>query len=123
MPDTSNLNPQKIARWKVIAAGLRANPEWISSFAGLLEDLEQMIDEAERLQIQQKGVLAQLRLLNRRRSELAGAGEELRIRLTALVQAEHGFKNDKLIEFGVKPRRRARPRKEEQPEPTTLTAS
>jgi hypothetical protein len=118
MPEISTLNPQKIARWKVIAAGIRAHLASLPLFTGRLEEMERVIDEAEQLQIRQKALMAELQFLNRQRGELAVTGEDLRTRLAAMIQAEHGFKNQKLIEFGVKPRRRPRPRKEETEQPT-----
>jgi hypothetical protein len=113
MPSNASLTPKKIESWKVIAVGFKPQIELLPLFADRHAELEQVIEEAETLQIRQKALKAELQLLNRRRGELATTGEDLRARLAALVQAEHGFANQKLIEFGVKPRRRSRAKKEE----------
>jgi hypothetical protein len=57
---------------------------------------------------------ADLQEVNRQRAELAKQGDETRNRLAASLQAEHGFKSERLLEFGIKPRRfRGRIKKKE----------
>jgi len=106
MPNNASLNPAKIDRWKLIAGKIKPNLDSMPIFTERHTELEETISEAETLQVRQKELMAELQDLNRRRSELALAGEELRLRLSALLQAEYGFKSKKLIEFGVKPRQR-----------------
>ena len=106
MPNNTSLTPTKIDRWKLIAGKTKPKFDSMPSFAERHAEMEETIGEAEVLQIRQKELMAQLQDVNRRRSELAVLGEELRLRLAALLQAEHGFKSKKLIEFGVKPRQR-----------------
>ena len=114
---TTNLTGDRIETWKVIHATvepeLGASPH-LKERHGRLGEL---IVEGEDLQVRQKTLLSELRSLNRRRREVAGEGEELRSRLAAALQFEHGFRNEKLIGYGVKPRQPRRRRKAGEPQP------
>jgi len=115
---TENLTGEKIATWRVIhttvEAELGASPH-LTERHGRLGGL---IVEGEDLQVRQKVLLAELRGLNRKRREVALEGEELKSRLAAALQFEHGFRNEKLISYGVKPRQtRRRSRKTGEPQP------
>lgn len=115
---TDSLTAEKIEFWKVLHKGI--GPELVQQpvITAKHADFGTIIEEADLLQLQQKNLLASLRDINQRRREIAVAGEELRLRLAAVLQAEFGFKSEKLIGFGVKPRRRVRRSRkaEEQPE-------
>lgn len=66
---------------------------------------------------QQETVTASLRETTRLRDEAVERVNELRNRLAAGLQAHFGPKSEKLIEFGVSPRKkRARRRKGEEPQ-------
>lgn len=121
MPNNASLTPAKIDRWKLIAGKIKPNLDSMPSFTERHAEMEETISEAEVLQVRQKELMAQLQDVNRRRNELAMAGEELRLRLAALLQAEHGFKSKKLIEFGIKPRQRRSSKKLEETAPTLTT--
>jgi hypothetical protein len=114
---TTNLTGERIATWRVIhtsvEAEIGANPHLVERHGRL----GALIVESEELQVRQKGLLSELRSLNRKRREVALEGEELRGRLAAALQFEHGFRNEKLISYGVKPRQsRRRSRKAGEPE-------
>lgn len=114
---TTNLTGEKIATWKVIHTSVEAELETKPHLSERHGRLGEIIGESEQLQVQQKSLIAQLRSVNRRRREIAAEGEDLRNRLAAALKFEHGFTHEKLISFGVKPRRTRRSRKaEEQPE-------
>jgi hypothetical protein len=118
MPTLSSLTSEKIGNWKLITTAFRPHLEKLAPFAGQHSGLENLTVEAESLQVRQKALRAELQDLNRRRAEVAKTGEELRTRLAAVLQAELGFTSEKLIEFGVKPRRpRVRSRKAAEPQP------
>ena len=114
---TTNLTGEKIATWKVIHTSVEAEIGTNPHLSERHGRLGQIIEESEQLQVQQKSLIAELRSVNRRRREIAAEGEDLRNRLAAALKFEHGFTDEKLISFGVKPRRTRRSRKaEEQPE-------
>lgn len=117
---STNLTAEKIAGWRVIHAAvepeLPANPH-LTERHGILGG---MIVEGDDLQLRQKALISELRGLNRRRRDLAVEGEELRSRLAAALKFEHGFGNEKLIGYGIKPRRTVRRRKTEEEPPPEL---
>ena len=115
---STSLTAEKIEGWKVIHTAvepeLTTNPHLVERH-GILGG---MIVEGEDLQVRQKALISELRIINRRRREIAVEGEDLRNRLAAALKFEHGFGNEKLIGYGIKPRRTVRRRKtEEEPPP------
>jgi chromosome segregation ATPase len=113
------LTAAKIASWKLIAVKVKPFLETMPAFTDRHAEMERVITESEDLEIRQKQLKAELQELNHRRGELATQGEDLRARLAALIQAEHGFQSKLLIEFGVKPRqRRSRAKKLPGEQPT-----
>ncbi|HYN22972.1 MAG TPA: hypothetical protein VE078_18575 [Thermoanaerobaculia bacterium] len=107
---SDSLTGAKIANWKVAHAAVASRLEELPKLADRHAELGGVIHEAESSQVERKSLESALRVLNRRRRELAVTGEDLRMRLAAVLQSELGFKNEKLITFGVKPRLRARRR-------------
>jgi len=105
---STSLTGEKIANWQVTCDAIESE---LTNFPEVQEhhaDLIGFIEEGEALQVQQRGLMAQLRIVNRRRLEVAEAGEQLRMRITAALQAKLGFRNERLIGFGVNPRRTIR---------------
>ena len=72
------------------------------------------------LEIQQGGMRADLQELNKKRVQILGDGEVLRTRLAAALRATHGFDSQRLLEFGIRPRRR--PRRSPAPDPPPVEA-
>ena len=71
----NTLTGEKIANWQMTCDAVE--PE-LTNFPEVQEhhaDLINFIEEGESLQVQQRGLTAQLRIVNRRRIELAEAGE------------------------------------------------
>ena len=115
---TTNLTGEKIAGWRVIHTAvepeLAANPHLTERHG----KLGAIIGESDDLQVRQKTLLSELRSINRRRREIAVEGEDLRNRLAAALKFEHGFGNERLIGYGIKPRRTVRrTRSTEEPPP------
>ena len=86
-------------------------------------ELKGIILQSEELDARQAALKAESQEISRTRDELATRGDELRNRLAATLKTVHGFDSEKLLEFGVKPKRpRGRDRKLRkppgQPEPT-----
>jgi hypothetical protein len=79
--------------------------------------LEQLIREAQGLAGRQAELRGELSKVFRLRREAEGKGEELRQRLTALMQYKLGFKAEDLQAFGVNPRRPRRRSKGAAPAP------
>jgi hypothetical protein len=116
-------NPERIARWKVMTAGLGPRLGDLPLLTDLHTELVSIILQSEDLDVRHEALKAETREINRVRDDLATRGDELRSRLAATLQTVYGFRSEKLIEFGIQPRRvRGRDRQQRkpraQPEPT-----
>lgn len=115
-----------IGRWKVMATNLKPQLETMPQLTGRYNEMVKITTDAEDLENRQALLKADLQEVNRQRRDLAKSGEELRNRIAAVLRAEHGFSSERLLEFGVKPKRpRVRAKKEKpstKPAPTaTIT--
>jgi hypothetical protein len=97
--------PERIARWKVISAGLKPLLGNMPHLADLHGQLEQVIAQSEEMDARAEALKAESRTVNASREALAKSGDDLRSRLGASLQTTYGFKSEKLIEFGLKPRK------------------
>lgn len=97
--------PERIARWKVIHVGVRPLLPEMPFLTDLHAELETVILQSEELDARHEALKAETRELNRIREELARTGDDLRNRMGAALQTVHGFRSERLIEFGLKPRR------------------
>jgi hypothetical protein len=128
MASDGRANTAVIGRWKVMATNLKPQLETIPQLTGRYNEMVKITTDAEDLENRQALLKADLQEVNRKRRELAKVGEDMRNRIGAILRAEHGFTSERLLEFGLKPRRpRSRGKKAEQPgttpTPTTPTAS
>ena len=106
-----------IGRWKVMVTNLRPQLETMPHLTGRYNEMLRFTTEAEDLENRQALLKADLQEVNRQRRDLAKTGEELRNRIAAVLRAEHGFSSERLLEFGVKPKRkRVRAKKEDKPD-------
>ena len=116
--------PERIARWKVMAVGLRPMLAEMPHLVPLHTELEGIIVESEAQDARIEALKAESRGVNATRETLAKTGDDLRRRLGASLQTTYGFKSDKLIEFGIQPSRsrgrdkKARARRTADPPPT-----
>lgn len=105
MPSDGRTFTETHGRWKVLATNLQSQLESLPVLVPRHAELTRMVTEAEELEVRQSLLKADLQEVNRRRRELAKAGEDLRNRIGAILRAEHGFTSERLVEFGLKPRR------------------
>ena len=111
-----------IGRWKVMNGNLQAQLETMPQLAGKHTEMVRMTTEAETLENRQALLKADLQELNRQRRDLVKKGEDMRNRIGAILKAEHGFTSERLLEFGLKPRRlRGRGKKTTEGSGTTTT--
>jgi hypothetical protein len=117
--------PERIARWKVIKSGLEPLLPEMPHLAGLHGELGAAIDQSEELDARNEALKAEARENTRLREELGKTGDDLRNRLGAALKTHFGFKSEKLLEFGILPRRtRGRdrqPRARQNPQPPAET--
>lgn len=120
--------PERIARWKVMAVGLEPQLGELPLVVPLHTELKGIILQSEELDARHEALKAETQEINRTRDELADRGDELRNRLAAALKTVHGFDSERLIEFGVPPRRvRGRDKKARkrrgQPQPVQAAAA
>lgn len=109
----------RISRMELLERTVAPLLQEMPHLAATHAELQQMIAVAKELEVQFEQKRAGSRALRKQRVALFQQGDELRARLGAALQFHHGFKNDKLSEFGIKPRRTRGPQKPEVvPEPT-----
>ena len=84
---------------------------------GLHQELDALVTHGRTLEDQRGYHEAQLRHTNAQRRDLEKKGRALRLRLASALRSTYGPDNQKLLEFGVKPRavRRRRTTKPEEP--------
>jgi len=105
MATKGNTNPERIARWKVMTVALEPQIGDLPLLAPLHAELKGVTSESEELDARHEALKAETREVNRKRDDLAKKGDDLRARLAASLQTVHGFRSEKLIEYGVQPRR------------------
>lgn len=119
--------PERIARWKVLVTGLRPMLAEMRHLAPLHAELERIIQECEALDARAEALKAESREVTSTRDALAGSGDDLRRRMGAALQTTYGFRSEKLLEFGIPPRRARgrdkKPRVRRKPEPAAAPAS
>jgi hypothetical protein len=84
---------------------LQAQLETMPQLAGRHTEMVKITTDAEDLENRQALLKADLQELNRQRRDLVKKGEDRRSRIGAILKAEHGFTSERLLEFGLKPRR------------------
>ena len=123
MATKGSTNPERIARWKVMCTSLKPQLGDYPLLVPLHTELEGIILQSEELDTRSEALKAESREVNRLRQELAKQGDDLRSRLGATLKTVHGFKSEKLIEFGIAPRRkRGRDRKARAPRGSKATS-
>jgi hypothetical protein len=116
--------PERIARWKVIAAGLKTLLPEMPHLTQMHGELEKIILQSEELDARHEALKAETREVNRTREDLAKTGDDLRQRLGASLRTQFGFQSERLIEFGIPPRRtRGRDRQKRAPRGSAARAT
>lgn len=105
MATKGTTNPEKIARWKLIATGLKPLLAEMPHLADLHGQIEKAITESEELDARSEALKAESREVNKNRLAVAKTGDDLRQRLGASLRTAYGFSSEKLLEFGIPPRR------------------
>jgi hypothetical protein len=95
----------KIGRWKVMATNLQPQLEKMPHLTGRYTELVKLTGDAETLENRQAQLNADSQEINRQRRNLLKTGEDLRNRIGAVLRAENGFDSERLLEFGLKPKR------------------
>lgn len=105
MPSDGRTFTETHGRWKVLATNLLSQLETLPHLAPRHQEITRILAEAETLEVRQSLLKADLQEVNRKRREILKVGEDLRNRIGAILRAEHGFTSERLVEFGLKPKR------------------
>lgn len=122
MASNGKATTEVYGRWKVMAANLQPQLEKLPQLAARYTELVKMTTDADALETRQAQLTADLQEVNHQRRDLLKNGEDLRNRIGAVLKAEHGFTSERLLEFGLKPRR-ARGRAKKTPATATTTTT
>lgn len=105
MATKGNTIPERVSRWKLMTGGLTPLLPEMPYLTEIHTELEATATQLEELELRHEALKAETREVNRLRGELARTGDNLRSRLGAALKTRHGFTSEKLIEFGLQPRR------------------
>jgi hypothetical protein len=94
-----------------------ANAADLPQLADAQERLELMLTELRELLAQQAALRASKQQVSKRLRTLAAGGRKVVTMVQSVLKERYGHGNDKLLEFGVQPRRARRQRSEPGPEP------
>jgi hypothetical protein len=109
----------RISRWELMEKRLVPLIQEMPHLAATHAELQRMITQAKELEVVFEQRRAEWLEVSERRKTLFDEGDDLRQRLAAALKFHHGFKSQRLAEFGVKPRRASgRTTPEVKPEPT-----
>lgn len=107
-----------ILQWERLIAASESNAEELDYLAADREKLRKMLDRVKKLQQKQNALTAQKQQVTRDLDAAKEGGREIAVRMRYGIKTRYGYKDEKLIQFGLKPRRvsRKKPRKGEKPE-------
>ena len=94
--------------WERLAEAGQANPRLRALFHRELALLKQSAQEVRTLQIKRSHLAAEQQVLTREHAAALAKGADLSSRLRLAVKATFGPKDERLTQFGIKPRRAGR---------------
>src|SRR3954469_21754296 len=100
---------ERVQVWRNVSVSSAANAAEVPQLAILLTSLEKVIDETDRIFIEQAAFRASKQLASQRLQVLFDQGDKLTTVMKVIVKQHYGNGNDKLVEFGIQPFR-ARPK-------------
>ena len=111
---------EMLARWEALNTTLKQHLADLPQSTQDQADFEALINNVKSLVNSEDSLLAQLREATRNRLDQQKLGRGLRNRLAAQVQGKFGVESERLLAFGVPPRKTAkRPRKKKSDGGTT----
>jgi regulator of replication initiation timing len=97
-----------VAELEVLNAKLKSLLAEFPHLSAEQEQLEDLIENARDLSIEQEDLRGRLRQTIRQRQDAEAIGQVLRSRIAAQLRGKLGFDNELLLGFGVPPRKRSR---------------
>lgn len=93
----------KLNSWEVLASSVAAKLDQMPFLQPFYDELMVLIAESRAVVLEQEAARAQFHVAIGKRKDLERRGEEMRIRVSAHLKAQFGFRNDELRQFGVNP--------------------
>lgn len=97
---------ESVVTWQAMADSVARRLEEMPQLRELHTGLQALIDRALALEAQRDQCNARLRAVNQERRTALAEGRDLRNRVAALLQGYLGLESERLLEFGVTPRKR-----------------
>ena len=109
--------PDFMADWDLLIKGVR-NKAGLPDLTGLLEPLEEILEEGRDVEASKASARSQLSLGAKRSRALIVEGRAAASRLRSALKAHYGGHNETLVEFGIAPiRKRRAPQPADPPPP------
>lgn len=107
-----------IAQWERLIAASESNADELGYLAADREKLRKMLDRVKKLDQKQATLSAQKQQVTRDLDAAKDGGREIAVRMRYGIKTRYGYQDDKLIQFGLKPRKpsKRKPRKGKKPE-------
>jgi hypothetical protein len=96
---------ESVRRWERLSEAGQVNPKLRALFHRELALLKQSAHEVRALQIKRSRLAAEQQALTQECATALAKGNELSIRMRLAVKATLGPKDERLTQFGIKPRR------------------
>jgi len=99
---------ESVRLWERLSEAGQVNPKLRAHFHRELALLKQSAHEVRALQIKRSRLMAEQQLLTQECAAAFAKGNDLSIRIRLAVKATLGPKDERLTQFGIKPRRAGR---------------
>jgi len=99
--------PDFMADWDLLIKGVNNKPA-LPDLSGLLEPLQELLEEGRELEANKAAARAQLSQGAKRSRALVAEGRAAASRLRSALKAHFGGHNETLVEFGIAPLRKRR---------------
>jgi hypothetical protein len=96
-----------LARWEQLLAAWEANPGDLSHLEEYRVELQELVDRIKTLGGEQDALNARKQQVTRDLDTAKERGREIAVRVRIGIRSRYGDSGEKLIEFGLKPRRGA----------------
>jgi len=107
-----------IRQWERLIAASESNAAELDYLVEEREKLRAMVERVKQLKSKQLELTAAKQQVSRDLDAAKEGGREIAVRMRYGIKTRYGYKGEKLVQFGLKPRRayRKKPRKGETPE-------
>jgi uncharacterized coiled-coil DUF342 family protein len=102
-------------QWEHLLAASEANADELDYLRELREELQDLAEKARKLRGEQDALNARKQQVTRDLDAVKERGREVAVQVRMGIKTRYGFGGEKLIEFGLRPRKGKRPLPEGEP--------